>query len=305
MNRILDVYLNDQFVGLLIQDSRGDLSFSYDVDYMHSSQRGISVSLPLRSEEYKGAVVRAFFSGLLPDQGVREQLAGILGLSKDNSFALLESVGGECAGALGLYPHGEKPAEYVAENEELDEIGLKKVLDSIRRRPMLAGDDGFRLSLEGAQNKLAVVFKNGKVYLIRGGAPTTHILKPMIQGIKDSAHNELFCMRLAKHVGIDVPHASIYFAHETPYYIVERYDRFIDHNGKITRIHQEDFCQALGIAPEMKYEREGGPNIKMCQEIIAQHVARPAVDKIKLLNIIIFNYLIGNADAHGKNISLL
>ncbi|HBN23182.1 MAG TPA: type II toxin-antitoxin system HipA family toxin, partial [Holosporales bacterium] len=135
--------------------------------------------------------------------------------------------------------------------------------------------------------------------------PTTHILKPIIERVKDSVHNELFCMKLAKRVGLDVPEVSLHFAGDTPYYLVERYDRQVDKNGVVRRIHQEDFCQALGVAPEMKYEREGGPSIVACQDVIAKHSARPAADQIKFLNIILFNYIIGNADAHGKNFSLL
>jgi serine/threonine-protein kinase HipA len=90
-----------------------------------------------------------------------------------------------------------------------------------------------------------------------------------------------------------------------PYYLVERYDRTINNDGQVCRIHQEDFCQALGIAPELKYEREGGPSLKTCQTLITKYALRPAVDHIRFINIIIFNYLIGNADAHGKNFSFL
>lgn len=317
MSRILDVYLNDDFVGILSQDDSGDLAFSYDKEYIEKAPFGISLSLPLNagfssafSDEffkgvYEGAAVKAFFSGLLPEESVRDRLAGHLGLSEKNAFALLEAVGGDCAGALALYPQGEKPPQATQEIEVLDSARLKEVLELIKRRPMLAGDDGYRLSLAGAQDKLAVGFEDGNVLLIKGGAPTTHILKPIIDRVKDSAHNELFCMTLAKRMGIDVPEASLHYVDDTPYYLVERYDRIVHEDGTVTRIHQEDFCQALGIAPEIKYEREGGPNIVQCQEIIAQHAARPAVDQIKLLNIVIFNYLIGNADAHGKNFSLL
>lgn len=305
MSRMLDVYLQDMLVGCLEQTDSGDLAFTYDADYLEAASYGISLSMPLQKEAFKGAQVKAFFSGLLPEESVRDRLAKYLGLSEKNPFALLEAVGGDCAGALALYPHGEQPPKASDDVEVLDDTRLREVLDLIKRRPMLAGDDGYRLSLAGAQDKLAVGFKDGKVLLIKGGAPTTHILKPMIERVKDSAHNELFCMKLARMVGLDVPEASLHFVGDTPYYLVERYDRQIGEDGVITRIHQEDFCQALGIAPEIKYEREGGPNITACQDVIAKHAARPAADQIKLLNIVLFNYLVGNADAHGKNFSLL
>ncbi len=305
MSRTLDVYLQGNLVGSLEQTDSGELTFTYDADYLNTASYGISLCLPRQAETFKGAQVRSFFCGLLPEESVRDRLAKYLGLSEKNPFSLLEAVGGDCAGALALYPHGDHPARASDDVKILDDTRLKEILDLIKRRPMLAGDDGYRLSLAGAQDKLAVGFRDGHVLLIKGGAPTTHILKPMIERVKDSAHNELFCMKLAKVVGIDVPEASLRFVDDTPYYLVERYDRHIDKKGTVTRVHQEDFCQALGIAPEIKYEREGGPTIGACQGVITKYAARPALDQIKLLNIILFNYLVGNADAHGKNVSLL
>lgn len=305
MNRILDVYLKDQLVGCLEQIDSGDLAFSYHTDYLNHAPYGISLSMPLNTKHHSGTRVKAFFSGLLPEESVRSRLAKYLGLSEKNPFALLEAVGGDCAGALVLCRHGDKPSTNSDDVEILDDRQLREVLDLIKFRPMLAGDDGCRLSLAGAQDKLAVGFRDGHVQLIKGGAPTTHILKPIIKGVKDSAHNELFCMKLAKIVGLDVPEASLHFVGDTPYYLVARYDRQLREDGVIERIHQEDFCQAAGIVPEMKYEREGGPAIAACQDVIAKYAARPAVDQIKLLNIVMFNYLVGNADAHGKNFSLL
>ncbi len=306
MSRMLDVYLQDNPVGSLEQTDSGDLAFTYDADYLNNTASyGISLSLPLQAETFTGTQVKAFFSGLLPEESVRERLAKYLGLSEKNPFTLLEAVGGDCAGALALYPHGDTPPEASDDIEALNNTRLKEILDLIKCRPMLAGDNGCRLSLAGAQDKLAVGFRDGHVLLMKGGTPTTHILKPMIERVKDSAHNELFCMKLANMVGIDVPDASLHFVDDVSYYLVERYDRRLDKDGAVTRIHQEDFCQALGIAPEIKYEREGGPGIATCQDVIAKHTARPAADQIKFLNIVLFNYLIGNADAHGKNFSLL
>lgn len=305
MSRKLDVYLQDVLAGCLEQNNSGDLIFTYDADYLEAASYGISLSLPLQKNAFMGAQVKAFFSGLLPEESVRDRLAKYLGLSEKNPFALLEAIGGDCAGALALYQHGEQPPKASDDVEVLGNRQLREMLDLIKRRPMLAGDDGCRLSLAGAQDKLAVGFKDERVLLIKGGAPTTHILKPMIVHVKDSAHNELFCMKLAKMIGLNAPEASLHFVDDTPYYLVKRYDRHISEDGKITRIHQEDFCQALGIAPEIKYEREGGPNIKACHEVITKYAARPAADQIKFLNMVIFNYLIGNADAHGKNFSLL
>ena len=170
---------------------------------------------------------------------------------------------------------------------------------------MMAGDDGLRLSLAGVQDKIAVGIKNDKITIIEGTSPTTHILKPLIEDVKDSVHNEFFCMNLAKMMGITTPNTEIKWLKGTPYFLIERYDRTVDDNNKIIRQHQEDFCQASNTPPEIKYEREGGPNIKSCQEIILNSCANPAADQLKFLERVIFNFLIGNADAHGKNFSLL
>ena len=305
MSRTLDVYLHDRLAGGLEQADNGDLTFTYAADYLKTAPHALSLSLPLENPTHTSDAVRAFFSGLLPEQSVRARLAKSLGISEKNSFALLEAVGGDCAGAVAFYPHGTKPPAHSNDVEVLDDKALGEVLELIKRRPMLAGDDGYRFSLAGAQDKLAVGFREGRIALIKDGAPTTHILKPVIEGIKDSAHNELFCMRLAKKMGLDAPETSLGFAGDTPYYLVERYDRHTATNGTITRIHQEDFCQALGLAPEFKYEAGGGPSIAACQQVITDYTARPAADQMKLLNRVLFNYLIGNADAHGKNFSLL
>ena len=301
-NRILDVYLHDQLTGKLIQDQKGHLSFAYDRD----APMGISISLPLREQPFEGNEVRAFFSGLLPDEHLRQRLAQYLGLSEKNPFSLLEVLGGECAGALSLYPEGQSLPLHRDDNlEVLSEAQLKEILSLLKKRPLLVGEKGMRLSLAGAQSKLAVKFHDNHIILVKGITPTTHILKPLIEHVDHSVHNEFFCMKLAQKVGVPAPQCTIYFVDNIPCYLVKRYDREKTPQGHFTRIHQEDFCQALGILPEIKYEREGGPNIAKCQKIISDHCTNPAVGQLHLLKLIIFNYLIGNADAHGKNFSLL
>lgn len=306
MSRILDVYLHDALAGQLVQGKGGALSFTYDGLYVEGGKPAVSISMPVQEQSYDGTEVRAFFSGLLPDDIVRHRLAKYLGVSEKNPFSLLEVIGGECAGALSLYPEGDKPSEAKnADVKVLDEQSLKEILGLLRRRPLLAGDGGLRLSLAGAQDKIAVGMQDGKITLVRGHTPTTHILKPLIEDIKDSVHNEVFCMRLAAMMGIDVPSVEIRWLGDTPYFLIERYDRVKTGAGKIQRLHQEDFCQAMGIMPDIKYEREGGPSVADCQTVLRENSTRPAVDNLRFLERVIFNYLIGNADAHGKNYSLL
>ena len=237
---------------------------------------------------------------------MRHRLARYLGISESNVFSLLETVGGECAGAVSLYPSGTKfPEESEGDVEILDEKRLSKILRLLEQRPLLAEYDGLRMSLAGAQDKIAVSLKDGKITLVKGTAPTTHILKPAIGDLKDTVQNELFCMRLAQLVGIEAPEVEAGWSDDTPYLLIERYDRVTDQEGLTKRLHQEDFCQALGIAPDTRYEREGGPNMSRCMEVLREHSLRPAADQLDFLKRIVFNYLIGNADAHAKNFSLL
>lgn len=305
-NQILDVYLHEKFVGKLKQEHSGLLQFQYDDAYLASSALAISLSLPLQQVPHEGQKVRAFFSGLLPDDIARHRLARYLGVSEKNSFALLEAIGGECAGALALYPEGEAPPLPKTDDvEKLDDKTLGEILDLLKQRPLMAGDDNVRLSLAGAQDKIAVSVVDDSIALVKGATPTSHILKPMIEDIKDSVQNELFCLRLAALLKIETPHADIRWVGGTPYYLIERYDRQLTVTGELKRLHQEDFCQALGILPEFKYEREGGPTIAQSLTLLQDYSGRPARDRLAFLQRIIFNYLIGNSDAHGKNFSLL
>lgn len=304
MSKELAVYLNDIYVGDLKQEVSGSLAFAYDDGYLDSSNQAISLSLPKEEKAFKDHRVKSFFSSLLPDDLLREKLATYLGVSNRNPFALLREVGRECAGALSVYPKGEMPSEEGAAEEVLDATRLEEVILLLRKRPLLAGKDGLRLSLAGAQDKLAIGFREGRA-IIKGKSPTTHILKPSIEGIEASVENELFCMRLAKAVGISVPNTYLIKEENSRGFIVERYDRCIHKDGSVERIHQEDFCQALGIPPEMKYEREGGPSIDSCYLLMDQNFSFPARDKLKFIDRVIFNYLIGNSDAHGKNFSVL
>ena len=136
------------------------------------------------------------------------------------------------------------------------------VLTSLDTRPLLAGEEDVRISGAGAQDKLMIAFVDGKIAVPTGNTPSTHIIKPPIKGLEETVYNEFFCMKLADAVGLRVPKAEILWLEEKPYYLVERYDRKRDESGIIKRLHQEDFCQAMRISPEIKYESEGGPSLE-------------------------------------------
>ena len=176
------------------------------------------------------------------------------------------------------------------------------------KRPLLAGEEGVRLSLAGAQDKIAVRIESDEISLPLGGAPSTHILKPSIERFAGVVFNESFTMRLAAETGIPAAKVEVRTAETIEYLSVERYDRTHVKSGTTTtleRLHQEDFCQALNIVPEMKYQKEGGPSLKQCFQLVRDVSSAPVVDLTRLLDAVIYNYVIGNNDAHGKNFSLL
>lgn len=305
MARNLFVYLHGEVAGALRQEDSGRLTFTYDRECLERPEaRALSLSLPLREEPFDDRQARPFFAGLLPDDAARERLARYLGVSRRNDFALLAEVGGECAGAVALYPPDvEPPPDGHGNYRFLDEAALARLLRDLPRRPLRARGE-LRLSLAGAQDKMALVHVDGDFFLPLGDRPTSHILKPAIEHFADTVPNECFCMLLAARLGLSVPAVEIGFAEGIPFLLIERYDRVPGDTGEIRRLHQEDFCQALGIPPERKYQGEGGPSLKQCFELL-DACARPALDRLELLRRVLFNFLIGNADAHGKNFALL
>ena len=300
----LDVYLRQALVGRLWLDERGRFAFQYEPAWLNAGNPfPLSLSLPLKAEPFIDDRARPFFSNLLPEAGVRQTLARRLKISEQNDFELLRKIGGECAGAVSVLPQGMAPA-LAPGYREIDEEELHRVVKELSRRPFLVGDKGTRLSLAGAQNKLPVYMEGDRVFLATGNAPSTHILKPPIPGLEESVENEAFCMILASRMGLAIPEVRIRQGYDS-LYIVERYDRERSREGEILRLHQEDFCQALGIVPEQKYEAEGGPSLARCFALIKEKSASPAVDQRALFLWVVINMLIGNADAHAKNLAIL
>lgn len=307
--QVLDVYLQNQFIGKLYSNM-ATLSFQYDATYVEKKEvLKLSVSLPLQRNAFDHATTAAFFAGLLPDDHVRVQLARTLHLSAKNTFALLKAIGGECAGAVSVYPEGVTPKSAQTPTYKiLDLTEATKILSSLDKHPLMAGEEDIRISGAGTQNKLMISFVEGNIAIPTGNTPSTHIIKPAIKDLEASVHNEFFCMRLAQRVGLPVPAVEIFWLQEQPYYLVERYDRKREKNGLVTRLHQEDFCQALHIPPEIKYEDEAGTTLADCFGLLDTRIQLGSMagkNKLLLLDVVIFNFIIGNGDAHGKNFSLL
>ena len=308
MSRVLDIWWDGRRVGRLTQPRPAALEFVYADDWLRDDRTPVlSASLPKRVEPYSRRECRPFFAGLLPEEVQRDRVARALGVSSLNDFALLERLGGDVAGALQLLPPEEPPPEPDPDYspQPLDDAGLAEVLDKLPWRPLLAGEEGLRLSLAGAQSKLPVVTVNGAVALPAPGQPTTHILKPAVADFPHTTENEAFAMRLARAVGLDVASVEPRRVADRTFLLIGRYDRSTGPDGRVRRVHQEDFCQALGFAPEVKYAGEGGPTLKDCFALLRRVPARPAAEILRLLDAVIFNLIAGNADAHGKNFSLL
>jgi serine/threonine-protein kinase HipA len=310
MAHTLDVYLHTDLVGHLTQDDDGDMSFQYAESWLQRPGAvPLSHSLPPRKERFRRKECRGFFAGILPEASKREMIARNLGISARNDYAMLERIGGECAGAVTFLPHGEPMPDRHYGYRKLSDEELAVILKELPRRPLLAGEEGIRLSLAGAQDKLAVRLEGGAISLPLGGAPSTHILKPNVERFAGVVFNEAFCMQLAGAAGLPAAPVETRDVAGIGYLLVERYDRHhrpVPEGAPVVeRLHQEDFCQALGIVPEQKYQKEGGPSLKQCFALLREVSSSPVIDLAWLLDVVVFNYIVGNNDAHGKNFSLL
>ncbi len=310
MTKMLDVYFYEKRIGELIQDNNGEMQFAYLPRWLEDPKAvAISFSLPLQKKAFNRKECRPFFSGILPEENQRKIIAKNLGISANNDFSLLQRIGGECAGAITFLSSDENLQTQKNSYHLLTEATLAKVLRELPYRPLLAGEQDIRLSLAGVQDKIAVCVQGGKISIPLFNAPSTHILKPAIDTYEGLIFNEAFCLALAKKIGLTSVNVEIKKVEDIDYLLIERYDRKILNTNKdnfnVQRYHQEDFCQALSIVPENKYQNEGGPSLKQCFNLLREVSTVPVSDIGHLIDVIIFNVLIGNCDAHGKNFSLL
>lgn len=296
------VYLFDDEIGSLTAD-RGRLMFRYSEKAVTDSAiLPISIRLPKRTEPYEDDHARPFFENLLPEEEYRRLLAETLRLSEANTVGLLGAVGGECAGAVSIWPADAlRPTETSYSAVSDDE--LAEIFKTPRESKLIEAQREGRLSLAGAQPKLTFLRADDRWYLPKDGAPTTHILKRTRMDVPFLVENEFFCMKLATAAGLPVPEVS-YLNVGIPLLVVRRFDRRQERDG-VRRIHQEDFCQAAGVLPANKYEAEGGPGLGLCAGILREHSSLPIADLPALVHWVAFNFLVGNEDAHAKNLALL
>jgi serine/threonine-protein kinase HipA len=303
-NNQLSIRLYGRPVGILEQTPTGKMRFTYNA----SATQAISTSMPLRDEPYDPIASEAYFGGLLPESDAIKKIIGKrYGISAHNHFALLKAIGYDCAGAISCHEIDEAITEqssFPLMGNIMTKDDLYEHIIALPQKPLFMDDvNGLRLSLAGAQDKAAVCLIDNQVAIAKNGCPTTHILKPSSRAFSGMAENEYFCLRLAKKIGLAVPDIQLRKINDITFLLIERYDRRIQ-NMQVERIHQEDFCQALGMLSSKKYQNEGGPSFKDCFDLL-KNTAQPAIDRNNLASALVFNYLLGNMDAHGKNFSLL
>ncbi len=330
--RKLDVYIEidgeQRRVGCITGDTEFDAAFSYSEEHLGArNARPLSLSLPLREEPYSAAETRSFFEGLLPEGFLRRTVAENNRTDANDYLSLLELLGAECLGAIQIRSEGT----YVPEPEyrPLDtEMMFRLAAEGATTSADLVVES--HLSLTGASGKIgAYRDAEGHWFLPVGSAPSTHILKQSHIRYEYIVQNEQLALRTAKLMGISVPHSEIVESEvddnrtyagrigispstEILLFATERYDRVLDGSTKMIsgvpcplRLHQEDFGQALGIIAADKYERPGGQYMRRMFDLIRRCSASPIEDQIKLWDMLVFHWLIGNTDGHIKNFSLL
>jgi serine/threonine-protein kinase HipA len=301
----LNVWYGEVLVGRLWRGVTDRIGFDYDETWI---ARGFSISqqLPLSISHYsfEAGVAHQFFANLLPEAGARLHIIRDLKIS-NSDFELLKAIGGDCAGALSILPVDNKPQEIgsyqqLTEND-LDKIILRKgyVFDfsSQKERP--------RLSLAGAQDKCPIFYDGVNYFLSKDAAASTHLLKFEIPGCRNVPAYEYYLSVLARSIGLPVVDTELRNHKKGHYLLIRRYDRRVISGNRVQRLHQEDFCQALGVGYDRKYQQEGGPSFTDCYHLIENVSSNPIKDLDNLVRWQLFNVLAGNSDGHAKNLALL
>ncbi|WP_085579222.1 type II toxin-antitoxin system HipA family toxin [Thalassospira mesophila] len=327
MARVATVLLHDAIIGDLAAETDGRLKFRYCADFIARHQAAVpnchslSLSLPIPATYdekfwFNDSQCGPFFAGLLPDnKQTRRRLAQIIGndtpLDVNDEFGMLFALGRDCPGAISLVAPDNNPDDYDPFHPQyriLSEAELAQHIRELPIRPLFVDDDGeVRISLAGVHDKAVVIRVGNDIALPHGRTPSSHILKPDIRGLPDSIRVEHFCLEVARSIGLVTPRSRILQAEDQTFMLLARYDRALHEksgNRYLTRIHQEDFCQATGHFPDQKYERDGGPGWQTLFSTL-RYSSNPANDRLELLRRAIFQYLVGNPDAHAKNYSLL
>lgn len=309
----LNVYMGERLVGGLTREKSGAVSFAYDqtwLDWQYTMP--ISLSLPLRTQRYIGAVVIAMFENLLPDNvEILRRIAEEIGAEGTDAYSMLAKLGRDCIGALQIIPVDVEP---IFTNEltgtPQTDAQIEALLKDFESKPLgIQKENDFRISVAGAQDKTALLFQNGTWIKPTGTTPTTHILKPQIGmlpngfDLSQSVENEHYCMRLMESFNLPTAQTEIIDFGEARVLSIKRFDRRWTKDGRLIRLPQEDCCQALSVPPTQKYQVDGGPGIVEIVKLL-QASDEPLVDQYNFFKANILFWLIGATDGHAKNFSI-
>jgi len=305
----LSILLEGRVVATAMQDPQGRLSLTYEDRWRDSEDAyPISLSMPLARREHDDEVLRPFLEGLLPDNAqILEKWARRFSVSARNPFALLRHVGEDCAGAIqlvapesveGVLGRGGS-VEWLSEDDVARRLARLREDKSAWRNP----EDPGAFSLPGAQAKTALHRADGRWGVPSGATPTTHILKPPLAEFDGFVENEHLTLELARACGLLAARSEVVAFGDEVAIVIERFDR-VALEGEVRRIHQEDFCQALGVSPIYRYEADGGPTAADLIRVLRERASDGQRDTLRIIDALIFNWLAGGTDGHAKNYSV-
>ncbi|AJD43634.1 MULTISPECIES: HipA domain-containing protein [Rhizobium] len=315
----LDVRLDgfDNPIGNLVRDEAGALAFAYSSTYLETPDAiPLSLSLPLEEEAYEDNDARPFFDNLLQERdGPLQKVLDREGLARSDVAGLLFYLGRDCPGALSVLPLGSPaakvPGNFKTDYRRLDEAQLIKIVHSLHRRQRLPDETEDPSPLAGVQSKIALTILPDGTFaepLPGSGAPTTHIVKVPDRAHPNDPDLELEALRLSATLGFETAEATVRDFEGVSALIIRRFDRSLDQDNRVIRIHQEDFAQALGLPPSLKYERNGTVDRRFDAEAINSVLNAtndPAAEKQTFIAATLFDLMTGNVDAHAKNFALL
>jgi serine/threonine-protein kinase HipA len=301
----LPIFFERRLVGTIEVDKTGP-GFRYSPDWLLTPGAfPISTRIPLGPEWIGPDIFVPWAANLMPESEQLRVVGQFFGTSTSDIVGILKEIGRDTAGALSIGgPSSVSPDNWRPVTSDAD---LERILNELPKKPFLVGEEGVSMSLAGVQTKLAVaVDGEGRICIPTNGSPSTHILKPDSERLWGGVQNEAFCLTLARRLGGKVPDLTTGRAGNRSYLLVKRYDRVrVDRRWR--RLHQEDFCQALGKPPSAKYEANNtgtrGPTLKDMFDLAQQKL--PVTDVPRLLDMLIVNIIACNADAHAKNYSLM
>jgi serine/threonine-protein kinase HipA len=309
----LNVFLNGRLVGLLRRESTGAIDFQYAQDWLDwENTFPVSLSLPLRENRYVGAPVVNVFDNLLPDSAsIRRRIAERVGADGTDAYSMLSALGHDCVGALQFLPDGVAPGPAGdTAGRPVSDAEVCEMITNLATSPLGVGDDeDFRISIAGAQEKTALLRRDGQWFKPTGRTATTHILKPQIgqlpNGIdlSNSVENEYLCLKLLEGLGVPAAKAEIVDFCGRQTLIVERFDRRWTRDARLLRLPQEDCCQALSVPPTRKYQSEGGPSMPDIINLL-KGSDTPETDVVTFIRTNIMFWLLGATDGHAKNFSV-